>query len=562
MSSSKRLQGLAHDESGIAMMLALTVMLILSMVVVALAGLAVSEYSTAATLDRSTQALLAAQAGQELAISRLRGDADWSDNAAATWQAIDGNQPEAFPVAAPVGTFNVQVRQPSGLNATGNIEVRSIGQVRGATRTIQFTLHRVSGADFVTYSITTVNTTAISGGGSQQWHGSAYFEDDLTMKGGSQSGFYNDRKVFSSDPGFFNHLYVCGWTGTACADGDLTLTTGNPTIGNPYHWVHVTDQVTGSSTNYNPSNFDRLSPEPFYPDVLQGVKDALAAPANALNLAGPATMVVCARVAGIWVTIPSADLTLAGGNPFYLPKAGTGCPAASDPRTIANIRADPSLYALVWEASATPANLTFSTTSSGLPIYVPGKVIVGADVRFEKKGSLVVANDPTATIPAALQARNGCALDFNGTGLCTGLPSSGHWIKASVSPCQGSPGTDNPSTTYPQTDLLGFIVNGSAYSNLNGSSCSQEMNLVAVVGDRNAPATPGLACTNPASRAHIDTQKKLQWYGVLMTREMCLAQVPDFWQVPDLAAALPPPLVKVIVSSGGSIQVMDWQELF
>jgi hypothetical protein len=555
---------MAHDESGFAMLLALTVMLILSMISVALAGLAVSEYSTAATLDRSTQALLAAQAGQELAISQLRVDADWSNNATATWQAIDANQPEAFPVLVPVGTFNVQVRQPTGLNPTGNIEIRSIGQVRGATRTIQFTLHRVSGADFVTYSITTVNTTAVSGGGTLQWHGSAYFEDDLTLKGGNQAGFYNDRKVFSSDPGFFNHLYVCGWTGTACADGDLNLSTGNPTIGNPYHWVHVTDQVTGSSTNYNPSHFDNITPDPFYPDLLQGVKDSLAAPANALNLTGPATMVICTRVVatGLWVTTQLPDLTLTNGNPFYLPKAGTGCPSATDPRTIANIRADPSLYALVWESTATPASLTFSTTNSSLPIYVPGKVIVGADVRFEKKGSVVVANDPLATTPAALQARNGCALDLNGTGLCTGSPSSGHWIKASVSPCQGSPGTDNPSTTFPQTDLLGLIVNGSAYSNLNGTSCNQEMNLVAVVGDRNAPTMPGLPCTNPASRAHIDIQKKLQWYGVLMTREMCLAQVPDFWQVPDLAAALPPPLVKVIVSSSGQIQVIDWQELF
>jgi len=523
--TSAKPQMLRRDEAGIAMILALTVMLILSMIVVALASLAVSEYSTAATLDRSTQALLAAEAGQELAISLLRGDTDWSDNATAAWQPISIGQPQAFPVVGTaVGTFNVQVRLPAGLNPITNIEVRAIGQVRGATRTIQFTLHRVSGADFVTYAVKAVDTTAISGGGSLQWHGSAYFEDALTLKGGSQAGFYNDRRVVNSDLGYFNHLYVCGWTGTACADGDLDLATGNPTIGNPYHWVHVTDRVTGSSNKYNPSNFDNLAPDPFYPDVLQGAKDALANPGNALNLTSGARLVVCTRIAatGLWQTNLAADLSLDSADPFYLPTAGTTCPAPTDTRTIVNIKTDPSLYMLLWDSSTAP-NLTFGGPS--LPIYVPGRVIIGVDVRYANKGSVVVANQPGATSPVALLPQNGCALDLNGTGTCTGSPSSGRWIKASTSPCLGSPGADNPSTTFPGADLVGFVVNGN-------------------------------------SRAHIDTQKKLQWYGVLMAREMCLAQVPDFWQMPDLAAALPPPLAKFILEASGTVQVIDWQELF
>ncbi|MGH2454494.1 MAG: hypothetical protein ACRDF5_12200 [bacterium] len=561
---------LRGNESGVAMILALAVMLVLSMVIVAMGSLAVAEYSTAATLDRSTQALLAAEAGQEMAVSLLLPDDDWSSPALTGWQPVDAvyaalSQPQAFPVTgAPVGNFNVQLSHPPGLNPMANILVRSIGQVRGATRTIQFLLHRVSGADFVTYSVKAVDTTAISGGGSLQWHGSAYFEDDLTLKGGSQAGFYNDRKVASSDPGFFNNLYVCGWTGAACTDGDLDLATGNPTIGDPYHWVHVTDQVTGSSTKYNPSNFDKIAPDPFYPDVLQGAKDALAAPGNALNLTAGANLVVCTRAVTGWQTTLSPNLSLITGDPFYLPTIGTGCPAASDPSTIANIKTNPSLYVLVWEPSVTPTpgnpNLTFG--GPNLPIYVPGKVIIGVDARFAGKGTIIVANHPTATSAAALLPQNGCALDFNGSGACTGSPSSGHWIRASVSPCLGTPGTDNPSTTFPGTDLAGFIVNGSAYSNLNANSCAQEMNLVAVIGDRSAPFTPGLACTNPASQAHIDTQKKLQWYGVLMAREMCLAQVPDFWQMPDLGAALPPPLAKVIFGFDGPVQVMDWRELF
>lgn len=550
-------------ESGIAMILALAVMLILSLLTVALGSLAVSEYSTAATLDRSTQALLAAEAGGERAIEILRPDIDWSDNATTTsWQAISGTQPEAFPaVGTPVGQYNIQVRHQVELDPVTNIVVRVIGQVGGGTRTIQYLLHRVTGADFVTYSIETVDTTNITGGGSIQWHGSVYIEDDLIFKGGTQAGFYNDRKVLSSDLGFLNNIYVCGWDGADCTDGQLDISTGNPTIGQPYYYVHVTGNpgVIGSSVNYDVDNFDNKTPDRFYPDVLQAAKDALTTPGNRLEVvAGQMQMVVCfdlpAPAGWSRQTLPNLTLLPPPAPPFYLPKAGTDCPAAGDPTTITAIKSDPSLYMLAWDP-VDSVNLTFENPN--VPIYIPGSVVIGADVRYEGKGTVIVANQPGATSPDALQPQNGCALDFNTSGACVGVASTGHTIKASISPCQGSPGTDNPSTTFPATDLAAFVVNGRAYVHVNANSCAQEMNLIAIVGVHNTP--PAATCQ---ARAGISMSKKLQWYGVLMTREICLGQVPDFWQMPDMINALPAPLKDIITVSNGPIQVRNWQELF
>ena len=288
------------NESGIALMMAMAIVLILSLITVALANITAAEYSTAATVDFSAQALLAAEAGGEMSLSLLRADSDWANDATTTgWQPLRSGEPEAFPaVGAPVGQYNMQVRHQTGLDPSTNILVRVNGTVRGATRSIQFLLHRVSGTDVVTYAIETVDITQISGGGSLQWHGSAYFEQDLSLRGGNQAGFYNDRRVFSTDAGFFNHLYVCGWTGTACTTGDLDISTGNPTIGLPYYWVHVTGSIIGSSNRFTYSNLDTLAPPPFYPDVIGEARDALSAPGNLLATSGSNRVLVTCRWTG------------------------------------------------------------------------------------------------------------------------------------------------------------------------------------------------------------------------------------------------------------------------
>ena len=593
----ERLARLQTDESGIAMMMAMAVVLILSLITVALANITVSEYSTAAALDASNQALLAAEAGGEVAISVLRPDTDWTDNASsAVWQPLRPGQPEAFPATAtPVGQYNMQVHHQPSLDPSTNVLVRVTGQVRTATRTIQFLLHRTTGTDMVTYAIQTVDITRISGGGSLQWHGSAYFEQNLSLRGGNQAGFFNDRRVFSSDAGFFNHLYICGWTGTACANGTLDVSQGNPTIGTPYYWVHVTGDpnqgfgVLGSSNRFTYSNFDRIAPPPFYPDVVGEARSALSAPGNLLATFGPDRVLVTCRWNGSgWTRVTTPDLVLTASptpsdnDTFFLPLAAGDPTCTSYPSSISAMRGGGN-FMLMWYPRGpiiNPSDWNLILANPSQPIYVPGRLLVASDVRYGGtattqggKATIIAANQPNALTPGTLQPQSSCAFDLNSaTGTCSGQPNSGHTIRARISPCLGSPGTDNPNSTFArddpnipgdQSDALAVVVNGSAYSNLNATSCGQEMNLVAVIGDRNAPVTgqPNQPCGN-FNRASTYIQNKLQWYGVLMTREICLGQVPDFWQVPDLMTFLPPPIQDIIRSGSGAVEVRSWQELF
>jgi hypothetical protein len=519
-----------QGEAGIALGIALVVILILMLISAALANLALSEYLGAATFDAAGQALLAAEAGGEWALARLAADPDWSDNIG---QAPGSPFPFPLPASgiAPVGSVAVEFRRANTLPPATDIRVRALGTVRGATRTVQFDAHRLTGADFILYAVRAVDISRISGGGSLQWHGSAYFEQDLILKGGNQAGFYNDRKVSSSDPGYFNHLYVGGdrsrpgWT--------LDISTGNPTIGAPYHWVHVRGTIQGSSTNFNASNLDADVPPPFYPDVLAAIADARGNPGNLLS-ADKNTLIACRwnGSSSSWVRQETPDLELRDQT-VVLPVAGAPCPAPGT--SPVQVRSG-NQYMLLWDPTASPVNLFLRNPDR--PIYVPGKVVIGKDVQYEGKATIVVG-------PAT--ASGACALDFNETGQCDGGPTRGHTVRARVSPCQGRPGTDNPATTYPHTDLLTVVVNGSAYSDLNANACAQEMDLVVVVGDR-------------ASTARFTIQKKLQWYGVLMARELDLRQVPDFWQMPDLASALPAPFARYVRTTGAPVVVRNWRE--
>ncbi len=422
----RHFRGLHSSESGFAMIMALVLVLIMWLLTVALANLAVSEYATAAGVERSSQAFLAAEAGIERGIADLNADSDWEDGV-----GVEAGVTTAWTLRyqdIPLSNgakFSVWLRDPyAGPNLPPNspsrLEIRAIGEARGAARTIEYAVENDTALDIVLYSINDLNTCAIPGGGSLQFHGSAYIEQDMCLKGGSQAGFYNDRYVLSSDaPNYFNHttadlhVYV---------PGGLFLSS-RPSIGN------------------------------------------------------------------------------------------------------------------AWEGN----------------------------IRYEGKGTIVVANQPQATVYSSLQPQSGCAFDFNrvaGDNMpCDGNPNDGRWIKSKVSPCLGSPGTDNPGSTYVSSDLAIFIVNGSAYSQLNSNSCAQEMDMVAIVGDRNASGT-GPCITEGITGACFRILKKLQWYGVLMTKQFGLGQVPNFWQMPDLRLKLPSSVQNLFQPSLRIIEVKKWQEIF
>ncbi len=543
-------RGKPTRESGMAMVMALAVVLIMSLISLALVNLVVSEYSTATTLDSSAQAFLAAEAGGERAVALLRADGDWSDNATTgSWTPL--YTVEAFPNsgsgASQVGTFSVALQHAAGYDASTNIVIRSLGRVRQSTRTIQFTLHRITAADFALFTVGTVDISSIPGGGSLTYHGSAYFANNLILKGAAGAGFFNDRLLFQADaPNYLNHLFV---------RGNLEFASGNPVIGSPYWYVHVRGSVIGSSTNFDPVNQDSVVPFVPYPNVIAEVRNSLLAPGNLVApVGGQMRFAVCRWNGGGWTAdLDEIDLNLTGtsaADTFFLPRAGGSC--LGHPNSISDMRTSNN-YMLMWDPQDTTAQLVLA--NPGLAIYIPGKVIQGRDVRYQGKGAIVVANDPnfvnpgSSSVPLFPQVSSSCALDFNGNGLCNGGPSSGTTIRASTSPCQGSPGTDNPGATFPVQDLAAFIVNGQAYSDVNSNACGQEMNFAAIVGDA-------------TSSACWVSQKKLQIYGFLMTRCLGLGQVPDFWQMPDMIANLPEPVRSILRNVGNPTLPRGWQELF
>lgn len=575
---------IARPESGFATIIALVLILILSLITVALAHLSISEYSTASALDRSNQAFLAAEAGVERLIADLKGDLNWGDDldvdqgvTSTAWKDRYTDTPLAYGAS-----FSAWLRHIAGSDPSTNMRVRSIGRARGAARSIEYVLQRLTHTDIVFYSINTVSTCNIPGGGSVQFHGSAYVEENMCLKGAAQAGFFNDRLVNRADaPNYFNNLYV---------NGNLDTDTGNPSIGTaeiPYWWLHVGGDIIGPSNNIYVVNFDNIVPPPFYPRVV----DDIVRPAFELDptllrrgnelVIGPSTtqLVICRWNGSAWSTETSSDLILqASTDPaatppppyvIYLPRRGAA-PTCSATGTPATVRAGGD-YMLFWDGTVDPVenstNLVFRTPER--QIYVPGIVLIRRDVRYEGRGTVVVANQPTALVPANLQPQAGCALDFNSVnvdtdGLCNGNPSEGHSIKTKISPCQGTPGSDNPNSTYvsaapASSDLAIFVVNGSAFSQLNSNACAQEMNIVAIVGDRDAI---GDSICGPGAGACFSIVKKLQWYGVLMSRRLGLGQVPDFWQMPDLRLYLPVELQNLFQRTQTILQTRSWREVF
>jgi hypothetical protein len=180
-----------------------------------------NSYTTAAGTERSAQAFLAAEAGVERAIAELSADSNWDDDMGADAPGVTAAawMPKYTNIPLTNGArLSIWLREVSGADPKTNMSIRAIGEARGAARTIEYIVESQDSTDIVLYSINTLSTCAISGGGSLQFHGSAYIEQDVCIKGGSQAGYFNDRYVQSSDaPDYFNHFYVSGDLDTSTA---------------------------------------------------------------------------------------------------------------------------------------------------------------------------------------------------------------------------------------------------------------------------------------------------------------------------------------------------------
>ncbi|HET9000279.1 MAG TPA: hypothetical protein VFP86_11575, partial [bacterium] len=263
------------SESGMAMLLAIAFMVVMALIIVALSNLTISELATSHTLEKGDQAFAIADGAIERAIAVLRLDKDWSAQAGATANLdpagaafkplVDQFQPgggnamnQAFPSAAPVGTYSIEIRKVAA-DPTNNISIRALGSFGGVSRSIEIQLHRLTPADFTTYSAGTYSALK-GGGGNVTIHGSAYFYSDLLIKA-VQTGFYNDRAINVGDAApFENQLFV---------RGTLDMSKGNATIGTASQpmWAVHANHINNPSNNIHTYELDNVVPVITYPNV-------------------------------------------------------------------------------------------------------------------------------------------------------------------------------------------------------------------------------------------------------------------------------------------------------
>ncbi|MDR7415142.1 MAG: hypothetical protein QN200_01590 [Armatimonadota bacterium] len=150
-----------HGESGVAMALTLMTLVVLWTISASLVAVVRNEYRDALLALQAQQALWLAEAGLERAVFELGRDPDWTDAGGATSLRDPGGgwmplclDPEArggceavaegveFPADEPLGRIAVRWR-PGGCEAC--VEVRAVGRVREATRSVVALLLREEG---------------------------------------------------------------------------------------------------------------------------------------------------------------------------------------------------------------------------------------------------------------------------------------------------------------------------------------------------------------------------------------------------------------------------------
>jgi hypothetical protein len=260
------IRGVLRSEDGVALVLGLVTVVVMLLITTALVVAAVTETLSAQVHEDSGRALNVAEAGGAHAIGyALRGDTNWSDAVGATagdcgvvtfggtdWLVLRDTRPNIphpclknvpYPNTAPVqvtratgggggalacGSETVEAATGGGTplpedqrigtytvafhptRTPGTLTLRVTGTVGRATRGIEFLARRVTPADFVAYSASTVDATVRSGSGTMSIHGSVYIRGDWAFKG--NAGQYNDRPVTTDDatsPPFENQTFVC-----------------------------------------------------------------------------------------------------------------------------------------------------------------------------------------------------------------------------------------------------------------------------------------------------------------------------------------------------------------
>jgi hypothetical protein len=556
------MKGERRGERGMALLLAIVFALVMSLTVLALGDLVVSELAGAAAVDRGTVAFAIADGALERAREVLSLDPDWSDQQGATRYMdpsgssfaplYDPFQPggggaavaQPFPAASPIGTYTIEIRRAQS-QPQDTIWVRTLGAYQGASRSIEALLHRLSPSDFAAYSAATYAPLK-GGGGNVTINGSAYFYSDLILKA-VKTGVYNDRAINVGDlPPYLNQLYV---------RGTLDMSTGNPSVGTasqPMYGVHA-GHINASKNLYT-LILDNVVPAISYPDVA-GYIACLASgqcpagvtvspPGNALVGSPPTQMIICQQQGSSWTPVVTQNLVF-GSAAFFVPTAA----AAGQGGAQACAQGPVSGAAmLVWTPSAPPGspNLVLTTAMSQYPILVPGTVSATRPIVYSGVGTIVVEDLPWVQ---------------SGTGTPYGLDTSKGGQILSSSPASGTGdvlgcGYTQPGS-MPSPDLLAVIVQTSAILQGSSTPCRQEQDLALVVGRYQAGASPPTVDS-------LTSSFNVQLFGMAIASQLDTTQNPDFWQVPGLWSSLPAPVLQLESFTGGQPQpvvIEKWHEL-
>lgn len=636
--SAKTFRRALLSESGVALVMALLTVVVLLLLGAGLVAAAMTEVFTAQTAEDSGRALNVAEAGLAHAIQVLREDRDWSNSEEATggcpgavdgWQVLRDHRsgdeclsdrpypsgaafsvspaapgsPDAecasIPVsvgsggggggagAAPaeVGKYTV-LFHPTQDRTANTLRVRVIGKVGRAQRGVEALLARVTPADFVAYSASTVDSTVRSGSGTFTVHGSVYIRGDWAFKGNSSQ--LNDRPIVTGDePPYGNQTYVCG---------DLAMQ-GSAQIGTraqPMKAVHVAGvrRPTGNAQIYA-NRVDKAVPDIRLGDVALFVRCIAGQPQQDRQ--------ACENSfgSGIWasytnevsytneasegsmqVVIPNdpgsendqwKDLTLNRATvAFLLPKKGRGaqCRSAAEDnlnrdgsrKPGGNLSAVMAECAAFYDASARRLYVAGSFQENGVRktqiIYVPGRVVIGEENQnrdFELV--YVVDNNPDASP----QEEKDTAMIVVGCETCS---TDALYVGRGARLLARNRGSQNPN--YARTDLLAFVVNRSVRLEGAGQasqSCSdrsdQEQNAVFVTG-----GTPG----------ELFTKFRLQLIGAIVARRIVMqddgngpgqAYNVRWCQVPNLKDLVAETLLGQFLNDprSSSIVIREWREI-
>jgi len=244
-----------HDESGIAMIIAITVVMLMTLIPLAIYTQAIEQLPIARHDQDHEAALAAAEAGVDDYLNHLAQNQNyWSYNAGNP--PPDGNKAftQWVPVSSGVGTNNESFRYDvnvSQTTSTGILYLTSSGKSRSVIRTVKLGLRRQGFLDFLWLTDYEIIDPALSGANATtckyhawEWNpnSSAYGPSDPAN---CQVVYWTSSAQLNGPVHSNDGLYVCG---SPTFGGDTDSYYNSPTSKNVFH----STQFGGPGTVLNP----------------------------------------------------------------------------------------------------------------------------------------------------------------------------------------------------------------------------------------------------------------------------------------------------------------------